>query len=326
MNGAADDLDAQGLVAKLFDPIPNPPGSVPQLRLLAALHHLVLAGRTPELAAYYPSVGGKQRGDGVWQAAHGAIEAHFDWIQQRLTRTVQTNEPGRSAVLYPALLWLTLEYELPIRLLEIGASAGLNLLVDRYCYAVNGREHGDPSSPVRFPEPWQPGPPIDAAATSERLQITSRAGCDRQPLDPCDTEDRITILSYIWPDELHRFERISAALEIASADPPPVSAEAASDWLARALSEGRATELTVVWQSVFRQYVKPDEWEEIQTVIEEAIADDRGTRTVWLAMEPGEDHLSHMSLSLRARSDEPEQLLARCGDHGPPVVWLASRG
>src|SRR5438067_215947 len=83
----------------------------------------------------------------------------------------------------------------PIRLLEIGASAGLNLLADRYTYVVGGLELGDPASPLRFEEPWAPPPPIDLVRAADQLHIVSRAGCDLAPLDPSRADDQLTLLS-----------------------------------------------------------------------------------------------------------------------------------
>ena len=324
MYSAADDAEADGIVAALFEPVPAPPGSVPQLRLLGALHHLVLDGRAPELAAFYPSAGGTRTPDGVWPAAAATIQEHFNWIQERLRRTVQTNEPGRSTVLYPALLWLMGRHQLPIRLLEIGASAGLNLLADRYCYVSDTDELGDPASPVRFVEPWHPAPPIDLSAAARQLTITERAGCDEHPLNPRDPADRQTLLSYIWPDETERFQRNQAALELAAAAPARVDAAPADDWLPEALAQRRDTELTVIWQSVFRQYVSPDDWAAIEAAIRDAADANPGAQIAWLRMEPGPDHIAHMGLTLREPPHEGEQLLASCGDHGPPVVWAGS--
>jgi hypothetical protein len=323
MYGAADDLEAQGRVSKLFATIATPPGSVPQLRLLGALHQLVLDGRAPDLAQFYPSAGGARSAERVWPVAEGVITDHFDWIQARLERTVQTNEPGRSTVLYPALLWLSQRYRLPIRLLEIGASAGLNLLVDRYCYTVDGQELGDPDSPVRFSDPWRPGPE-GAAEMASGLNIVFRAGCDQHPLDPRDPDDRTTLLSYIWPDEIERFHRNLAALELASASPARVDVAGAEQWLPGALAGRNDTELTVIWQSVFRQYVDAEDWAAIEAAVDRAAGANPAARIAWLMMEPGEDHLAHMKLTLREHPYEDEQLLASCGDHGPPVAWARS--
>jgi len=205
---------------------------------------------------------------------------------------------------------------LPIRLLEIGASAGLNLLVDRYCYVVDGRELGDPSSPLRFIEPWTPGPPIDVDATAAALRITERAGCDLAPLDPSLPEHRLRLLAYIWPDELPRFERARVALEIAAPDPVAVVARPASSWLSQMLSQDPAGQLTVVWHSVVRQYLAAEEWDAIETALRRAPAP-----IVELSMEPSVDKIGRFELSYRLNFDEQPERLAWCGDHGPPMSW-----
>ena len=324
MHAAAANLDASGVVARLFVDVAAPPGSVPQLRLLAALHHLVLVGRAPGLARFYPSAGGDQPPDHAWEAAAATIEDHFDWIRSRLDRTVQTNEPGRSTVLYSALLWLTARVHLPIRLLEIGASAGLNLIPDRYCYVVGSEALGDASSRVRFRDPWQPGPAIDLQAAAGELEISVRAGCDGNPLRAGDPEDRVTLLSYIWPDELDRIERLRAALQIASESGLQIDRASAQDWLHEALRSRPAGELTVVWHSIFRQYVEPAEWAAIESLVRRAQSSDPHRPLVWLGMEPGHDHLTGVALTARAGADDEECVLAACGDHGPPVRWHAS--
>jgi hypothetical protein len=315
MRGAADDIDAGGVVARLFAGISTPPGSVPQLRLMGALHYLVLAGHAPALAAFYPSAGGDRPVDGVWPVAEAVMEEQFEHVRARLHRTVQTNEPGRSAVLFAGLLWLTDRHHRPIRLLEIGASAGLNLLADRYSYTVDGRELGDADSPLRFVDPWTGPPPIDLHGAASDLRIVARAGCDLSPLDPSRAEDRLTLLSYIWPDELHRIARMRAALSVAERDPAAVTPARASDWLPRAFAGVRGGELTVVWHSVMRQYVEPDEW----AAIERALS--RHPGAVRLSMEPVRDRSAPMQLTVHDPVDAPGTALAACDDHGMPIRW-----
>jgi hypothetical protein len=315
MRAAAGDIDAGGVVARLFAGIPTPPGSVPQLRLMGALHYLVLSGKAPALAAFYPSAGGHRPVDGVWPVAEAAMEEHFDQVRAWVHRTVQTNEPGRSAVLFAGLLWLTDRHRRPIRLLELGASAGLNLLADRYSYVVAGRELGDAASPLRFEDPWTPAPPIDLEATAAALRIVARAGCDLSPLDPTHADDRLTLLSYIWPDELHRIDRMRAALSVAERDPIAVAAARASEWLRSALDEVRDGELTVVWHSVMRQYVEPDEWAAIELALEGR------PDVVRLSMEPAITKHARMQLTVSDPATAPEIRLARCDDHGLPIRW-----
>jgi hypothetical protein len=319
MQAAADDIERGGVVAELFAEVPAPPGSVPQLRLLAALHYLVLAGRAPELAAFCPSAGGHRPPAEAWPAARATLVEHLEWLRSRVLRTVQTNEPGRSAVLFAGLLWLTHRHRRPIRLLEIGASAGLNLQADRYLYRIGELRLGGLSSPLEFVEPWAPPPPIDLLAAASALRVVARGGCDLVPLDPSDPDDQLTLESYIWPDELDRIERLRAALAVAARDPVPIAAERASHWLPQAIGGARDGELVVVWHSVMRQYVEPDEWAAIEGVL--AARPD----VVRLSMEPSlDDHLGRQRLTVREHPDDPERTLALAGDHGLPISWEAA--
>jgi hypothetical protein len=319
MRAAANDIDAGGPIAPLYAGVSIPPGSAPALRLLAPVHELVLNGSAPTLAEFYPSAGGSRPPAGVWPFAREAIEEHREWLAERLHRTVQTNDPGRGAVLYAALLWLTSRYGRPLRLLEIGASAGLNLLFDRWCYVVDGTELGDPNSPVRFVDPWQPAPGIDLAAAARELRVVERAGCDLAPLNPADPDDRARLLSYIWPDEVERIERASQALAIATREPAGVAAADAAEWLPARLTDGPREELTVIWHSVVRQYVADETWAMLNDGFRAAVSD-----VVWLGMEPAPAEQQHVvELTIRTAADEPPARLAVCGDHGPPVSWVA---
>jgi hypothetical protein len=315
MRAAADDIERGGLLARLFEDIDAPPGSVPQLRLVAALHYLVLSGRAPALAAFYPSAGGDRPPAEVWPVALAAIAEDHDQVAQRLQRTVQTNEPGRSAVLFSGLLWLAARHRRPIRLLEVGASAGLNLLFDRYSYTVGNIELGDPGSPLRFVDPWAPPPPVDLADAAAALDVVARSGCDVAPLDPRAPDDRLTLLSYIWPDELPRIERMRAALSVAARDPVPVVARPGSQWLPVALTDAQDSELVVVWHSVMRQYVDPAEWAAIEGAL------DARPGVVRLSMEPALDRTARMELTVHDPAGAPAQRLAVCDDHGLPIRW-----
>ena len=317
---AADDFDAGGVVARLFAGIDAPPGAVPALRLMAALHELALTGREPELSAFYPSAGGTRPPESAWPIARAALERNFDWIEPRLHRTVQTNEPGRSAALYPVLLWLTAACGRPLRLLEIGASAGLNLICDRYRYDVGELTLGDRSSPVRFDQPWQPAPAIDLATAAAALRITHREGCDPNPLDPSSPDDRRRLIAYIWPDEPDRLARLDAALSVAAPRPPMVVRAQAIEWLPDALSRRRDGELTVVWHSVMRQYVTPDEWQALVAAFGVALAANRERPIVWVGMEPVPGGAG-AEITLQTAPDQAATRVARCDDHGPPVAW-----
>ena len=119
-------------------------------------------------------------------------------MTQLIAHPVQTNEPGRSAALLGGFLEVARQTGLPLRLLEVGASAGLNLRWDRYFYTAPGGSWGDPDSPVRFDPAFAAGaPPLQV-----RPQVAERRGLRPEPAGPGRREaDPLTLLSYVWPDQ-----------------------------------------------------------------------------------------------------------------------------
>ena len=315
--GAADDLGARGAVADLLGPLEDdPPGSVPALRFTGALHRLVLERRAAGLAVHYPSVGG--RPGNVWPAARAVVEEHLDELRDLVRRPVQTNEVGRSSALLGGLLHVSAATGLPVRLLEVGASGGLNLSVDRFRHEVaDGVVLGDPSSPVVLRAPWQGRLPDVSGA----LRLVQRLGCDPDPLDPSSTQDRLTLTSYVWPDQVDRFERLRGALQVGAAAPERVERLGGGAFLEREL-QPRDGVATVVWHSVVWQYVPPDERSRITRAIE-AAGQRAGSAApvahLWL--EP--EHVDHGGFVLRLRTwpGGEQRLLADAQGHGPPVVW-----
>ncbi|MCW2613189.1 MAG: hypothetical protein JWN08_183 [Frankiales bacterium] len=317
--GAAEDLSRGGPTAALLGPLEDDPhGSVPPLRFAGALHRLVLARRAPGLAIHYPSVGGTP-GD-VWPAARDVLEDQLEALHGLVARPVQTNEVGRSSALLGGLLHAAAATGLPVRLLEIGASGGLNLNVDRYAHEVaDGVVLGDPASPVRLHRPWRGSLPPGV-----RLEVVDRAGCDPSPLDPSSTADRLTLTSYVWADQLARFERLRAALQVATDHPQPVEPLPASAFLARELAEPRPGVVTVVWHSVVRQYLDPEERAAVTDLLLAAGA--RATPRAPLAhlsMEPERFATGEFRfpLTLTTWPDGHARVLGEAQGHGPPVVW-----
>lgn len=328
MRGAAADADADGVVAEVFAGDPATPSSMPELRLLAALHHLVLGGDAPELARHFPSAGGDAPAAEAWPVARRTIAEQIDIIRVLARRTVQTNEPGRCVALYGGLLWLSERHRLPIRLLEIGASAGLNLNVDRFRYVVGGQRLGDPASPLEFLEPWTGLPVADPPAAAARLRVSERAGCDQAPIDATTRAGRLALQSYIWPDEPERIARVAQAAAVLTNHPVSVARRSAAGWLLERLAEPRPGRLTVVWQSVVNQYLDDGEREAIRSTFASAA----GGPFAWLTLEPAATGIGDdpRGFELRCR-ERPEgngsgvaRLLAHAGYHGPPVVWQAA--
>ena len=319
--GAADELGTGSPVDRLLGPLAHDRvGSVPALRFAGALHRLVLERRAPALALHYPSVGGAP-GQHVWTVARDTVEEHQASLAELVRRPVQTNEVGRAGALLGGLLHLVDEHPLPIALLEFGASGGLNLHPDRFRHEVApDLVLGDPASPVVLDAPWQgPLPP-----QARRLEIASRAGCDPAPLDPGNTADRLTLTSYVWADQIARFERLRGALEVSTAHPTTVENSKASAFLTRELATPRPGRTTVVWHSVVHQYLSADERTAVVGLLDQASA--RATTATPLAhlrLEPVRvgDAGFRFEVTLTTWPGGRTRVLADCEGHGPPIIW-----
>ncbi len=154
--------------------------------------------------------------------------------------------------------------------------------------------------------------------------MVERGGCDPAPLDPRTTQDRLTLTSYVWADQVERLERLRGALDVAARVPAPVTAEPAATYLERELATPRPGVVTVVWHSVVRQYVDPVEWRRVRALLADAGA--RATPEAPLAqlsMEPeqvgGGSYV--FRLELQTWPGGERRLLADCLGHGPPVTW-----
>jgi hypothetical protein len=207
-----DDPEVLGLFASLVDRV-----NERSLAVLgfAAVHDLVLADRDEPLGAIYAS------GEGdPWPAFRDLVTRRFDDIAHTMTtRTVQTNEVGRAAVLVPALSEVANRVDhRPLALIEIGPSAGLNLLLDRFHISYDdGRGHGPADAAVR----------LDCRLLGDRrpplvddLHLADRRGVDLAPLDANDPADARWLAACLWPGMTERAERLAAALAEARAQPP----------------------------------------------------------------------------------------------------------
>ena len=281
------------------------------LRLMAAVHRLVLEGRLPALEPHYPSVGGDGDASAAWPAFREALAEHRTEIRRLVERGCQTNEVGRSAALLGGFLEVAHRTGLPLRILEIGASAGLNMRWDRYRYesaksdeidgASGGAGWGDENSAVRFVHFFDVPPPLDRAA-----EVVERKGCDLEPIDPTTDEGGLSLRSFIWADQLGRLSRLDGAISIAQELPVEVERLDAATFLERELAAPRHGMATVVFHSVFMQYVDDDQRTRINRALDEA-------SVYYLRMEPDQG-----TFEIRLG----EELLGTSGPHGTGVRWF----
>jgi hypothetical protein len=317
---SAADVEQGGSVWRVLHPHASDPElSALALRFMAAVHRLVLEGKAPELAPFYPSVGGSQPPAEAWPAFVSTLEAHPDEVIACAARPCQTNEVGRSAALLLGFLEVARWRALPFRLLELGASAGLNLRWDRYRYEADAGAWGDPASPVVLKDRYDGSPPLTGVAS-----VAERRGCDPNPLDPASPEDRLSLTASVWADQLERLELLRAALEVARSVPATVDRASAGGWLETMLVEPATGVVTTVFHSVVLQYLSDDERTHVHDLIHAAGA--RATDEAplaWLRLEPG-DWLAETphELWLTTWPDGVERKLARSGPHGRPITWL----
>lgn len=324
MRRAADDVVRGGVVARVCAGHEQHPLEwALALRAFAAVHRLVLAARAPELAGYYPSAGvagARPDADSAWPAFRGVVETYAAEIRSDLHRPPQTNEVGRAAPLVGGLLRLVEQVGgLPVRLYEIGASAGLNLRADHFRFELpDGTAWGPASSPVVLRDPWRgPRPPLDA-----RLRLVERRGCDPAPVDPLTSEGWRWLAGWVWPDDVIRLERLSAAVEVARRVPAPVVPALAGDYLAGVTP--RAGHLTVVWHSVVWQYLDETERAAVTAHLERAGRAARHEAPfTHLSMEPraGPDDSAEFAVSARLWPGGGQRLLGSAAAHGIPVTW-----
>jgi hypothetical protein len=313
----ADEVEADGPVLEVLAGHEHDSyESMLQLRLLGAVHRLALTGVAPVLAAHYPSTGGDGEVESLWDAFRETVAEQQQRLGELIERPVQTNEVGRSRALALGFAEVARTTGLPLRLLELGSSGGLNLRWDSFRYESGAFAFGDPDSPVRFAD-YHEGAELPAAPPT--VEVVERAGCDRRPVDVTGAEGRDTLLAYTWADQLERFRDLEGALEVAQRVPATVERSPALPWLERRLAEPTPGACTVVFHSIVMQYVDPDERAAIDALVEQAGA--RATADAPLArlsFEPGDEY-AHLRLSIWPHGGTT--LLAECGYHGLPVRW-----
>ncbi|WP_410793735.1 DUF2332 domain-containing protein [Kribbella sp. C-35] len=295
------------------------------LRLLAAVHGMVLSGTAPELAAFYPSVGGTWDPVLGWEAFEQVLQSRLGEVRSLLTQPPQTNEVGRSAALYGGLLQLVEAVPLPVRLFEIGASGGLNLRADRYRYVTDGASYGPADSPVVFESAWSGQVP------SVELRIAERVGCDIAPVNPLTADGALTLTSYVWPDMADRLERLRGALKVAREVPADVRREDAVSFL-RAL-ELSSEHVTVVWHSIMWQYLRRPDRAAIEARLDELGAS--ATASAPLARLRLEPHqvIAHgegttgweYRVDLQTWPGGERRVLGHAEPHGQGLVWDQGR-
>lgn len=278
-----EDVIAGGPTAALVGDWPgNPRADAVSLRLAGAAHAAVLAGRDPALAALYPAQTPAWRMSEVWPAVRAMFARDGGWVRDFIRSPPQTNETRRSIALLACFLAFARDWRGPVDMLELGASAGLNLNWDKFAYRPNGWSWGG-DGPVVIDTDWSgPPPSLDAP-----LQVRNRAACDLNPLDVRDDAQRLRLKSYIWADQPDRLARFDGAAALACANHVRVERADAAEWIAARLGARAGDAATIVYHSVFLQYPPREARAAIVAAIESAGASaTESAQLAWVRLEP----------------------------------------
>jgi hypothetical protein len=264
------------------------------LRLLAGLHYLVLAGRAS------------------WADVDGALEEHAEFLSRwTAEQEVQTNEVQRAWALLPA--FLTVADGRPFELLELGPSAGLNLLWDRYRFQYSTGEWGKGLLELRG-EDRRPPP---AELLRRQATVGRRRGIDLNPVDVTSEHGALILQSFVWPDQTERLDRLRRAIEILRSDPPELLRGNYVERLPELLRDRRPDLQLVVFQTASTMYLDAHALERLRSALHGA-AREEPLVFISTGRAPDDDGFA---LELEHYPDGRSQRLAVFDFHGAWLDW-----
>lgn len=307
----APELDAQIAQWPL-----DPASSAMALRLNAGLHALARRGTFADLTGLYQ--GAHQEFD---RAIGEALQHGEPTLLVWMGHPTQTNEVRRSSAFMAALAVLAREHGMPFELFEIGASAGLNLLLDRYAHDLGGAPFGDPQSPLHLRPQWEGFCP-----PRSEVRINAARGVDLRPLSLHDPHTRERLMSYIWPGDTVRADCLQRAMTIAHEHMPVVDRASASTWLAEHLREPQpANTVRVIQHSMVLQYLPPEELNAVKSAVLEAGNRASAERPLArIGLEWNRKRTTVVLCMTRwsgTRDDGSRKILAQCHPYGGWMRW-----
>ncbi|KHK89714.1 hypothetical protein LK12_20950 [Novosphingobium malaysiense] len=312
--GRAPHLDAT-LAAWPYDPAT----SAMALRLNAGLHALARRGTFTDLSALYAG-----RHTEFDRAVGEALERGEPTLLTWMSHPTQTNEVRRSSAFMAALSVLAHRHGLPFELFEVGASAGLNLLLDRYAHDLGGVPCGQADSSLRLKPQWN-GPPPPRAD----VRVASVRGVDLRPLQLDDPLTRERLMSYVWPGDHARSHYLRRAMMLARNAVPVVDRDSGGTWLNQRLREPQAAgTMRVVLHSMVLQYLPDDELQSVKASIQGAgmrATRDRPFARIGLEWNRDRTQVLLCVTSWSGSSKDGERtILAACHPYGAWIDWLGA--
>jgi hypothetical protein len=287
-------------------------GSDAGLRLFGAVHYLVLTGLAPDALS------------GDWGDFTDALEAQADTVGRRVREQgVQTNEVQRCVALLPAFLTVVRESGLPLELLELGPSAGLNLLADRYRYRYAEGTWGLPGAALELVA-RERGGRVPAALLENTLDVRRRRGIDLAPVDATTEEGYLLLRSFLWPGLDERVARLDAAVAAlrTTSDAPELIRGDYVRLLPDLLAERPEDAITVVFQTASTGYLDAEAAARLRHALETAAADGRPLAWVSTRRRDEREGSSDDFYELELRIwPGPTRLAAHMDFHGNWLDW-----
>ncbi len=294
------------------------PGQLPPNLLFGAVHLLLLSGKPNPLVRYYPSMTiDAETPDHAYPAFRKFVLTHEEQIEEIMrTKLVQTNEVTRSAFLYPAFLAACRLVEgKPLALIELGCSAGFNLLWDYYLYQYGDDEPiGSAGSSLTVPSSFRGDNRPDFSGP--KPAINSRIGIDLNPIDLMDRNEILWLQALIWPEHFERKARLNKAIRIAMVNPVEMIKGDAIELLPQVLADVPGTDVPVVYHTFFANQLSEDQRSHLLKIIED-FGTKRDVIHIHNCIEP------HLHATISRNGERTDIPLANVDPHGRWIEWLA---
>jgi hypothetical protein len=313
--GKDEELKAMAALARIGQPHAN--------LILAAVHLLLLRGAQDPLSRFYPSVGGTvsaKDGDPFPEFKAFVLQHRAEIVPLIRTRVTNTNEVGRSALLHPGFRVIAEAAGAPLSLIEIGPSAGLNLIWDKY--GVRYRKGGETVAVISESASLV----IDCELRGDGIPPTGpaphvggRIGLELNPVDLSNADDRDWLRALVWPDQVARLTRLDRAIELFAKEKPGIRAGDALALLPDTLAAVPRDHVPVVYHTIAVYQFSREMREALENIL--TVAGLR--RPVWRLSFEYDGSLYVLSAVRYADGARQERRLASCHPHGTWIEWCA---
>ena len=251
-------------------------------------------------------------GEASWDAVPDALAEHRGFLRRFVAeQAVQTNEVQRCWMLLPCFLEAARRAGAEtVDLIELGPSAGLNLVWDRYGYRYGEGSWGSPAAPLELR--GEERRPVPGELLGVEPRVRGRIGVDRAPLDVTTEESARLLRSFVWPDQHWRLELLDAAIEAVRHDPPELVRGDFVEALPGLLAERSPDGLTVVFETAVLGYLDPAG----RSRVYGALAAAGGAGPLAFVSNP------HHGMNVQVWPGGEAEVVARADFHGAWLEWL----